>query len=99
MTERDFQDREPAEQAEAGKRPHISVAGRQIPMPRSRLARIVIGILFIIFGIFGFLPVLGFWMVPVGLVILSYDIAAARRLRRRLVVWWHRRRGRGAQDG
>ncbi|WP_309085435.1 PGPGW domain-containing protein [Chelativorans sp.] len=84
---------EPTDAAEA-ERPHIPLAGRKIPMPRSRLARILIGALFVILGIFGFLPVLGFWMVPLGLFILSYDVPAARRLRRRLEVWWHRRRER-----
>ncbi|WP_338022081.1 hypothetical protein [Allorhizobium sonneratiae] len=42
-----------------------------------------IGVLFIIGGCLGFLPVLGFWMVPVGLVILSHDNPMVRRFRRR----------------
>ena len=33
-----------------------------------------------------FLPILGFWMIPLGLVILSIDVPIARRLKRRLVV-------------
>jgi purine-cytosine permease-like protein len=62
-------------------------------MPRSRLVRIVIGGLLVFLGLFfGFLPVLGYWMAPLGLIVLSYDIAVIRRLRRRLVVWWERRR-------
>ena len=44
----------------------------------------------------GFLPVLGFWMVPLGLLVLSYEFAAVRRHRRRLVVWWEKRRQRRA---
>lgn len=76
------------------KRPHVSVAGRRMPIPRSRPARLVTGGLLVVLGVFGFLPVLGFWMVPVGLLILSYDLAAVRRLRRRLEVWWHRRKGK-----
>ncbi|MCM2292829.1 hypothetical protein NAC44_10895 [Allorhizobium sp. BGMRC 0089] len=51
--------------------------------PRSRAARMAIGVLFIIGGCLGFLPVLGFWMVPVGLVILSHDNPMVRRFRRR----------------
>jgi len=83
-----------------GRRPHVSLAGRKFPIPRSRLARISTGSAFILFGIFGFLPILGFWMVPVGLIILSYDVAAVRLLRRRLEVWWHRRwRGKGNGSG
>ena len=56
------------------------------------LLRIAIGVFLIIFGILGFLPVLGFWMIPLGLLILSYEFARVRRWRRRTVVWWQRRR-------
>ena len=61
-------------------------------MPRSRVGRIVIGVLLIICGLLGFLPVLGFWMVPLGLLVLSQDLPFVRRQRRRLTVWWARRR-------
>jgi len=59
--------------------------------------RTVLGILFIIGGIFGFLPVLGFWMIPVGLVLIALDVPP---LRRWLRSWLHngirpRRRWRG----
>ena len=86
--------RAPQEQGDNGEGPSIQVFGRQIPMPRSRLLRIVIGVLFIIFGCLGFLPILGFWMIPVGLLILSYEFATIRRLRRRISVWWGRRNGK-----
>lgn len=61
-------------------------------MPRSRVGRVVMGILLIICGLLGFLPVLGFWMVPLGLLVLSQDLPYVRRQRRRLAVWWERRR-------
>jgi hypothetical protein len=70
----------------------ISVFGREFSMPRSRAARIAIGVALVVFGIFGFLPILGFWMIPLGLLVLSYEFTWARRLRRRLTVWWHGRR-------
>jgi hypothetical protein len=70
----------------------ISIFGREFTMPRSRGLRIAIGVALIVFGIFGFLPILGFWMIPLGLLVLSYEFAAVRRWRRRLVVWWERRR-------
>ena len=69
--------------------------GRRIKLPRSRGARIGIGIALVVGGILGFLPVLGFWMVPLGLAVLSVDIPWVRRQRRRLVVWWGRRRDAG----
>lgn len=70
----------------------ISIFGRDFRMPRSRAARIAIGGVLIVLGIFGFLPILGFWMVPLGLLILSYEFSSVRRARRRFVVWWERRR-------
>lgn len=80
---------------QSGERPparKISVFGREFSMPRSRAARVAIGVTLTVFGIFGFLPVLGFWMIPLGLLVLSYEFASVRRLRRRLVVWWERRK-------
>ena len=70
----------------------ICVFGREFKMPRSRGARIAIGVVLVVCGIFGFLPVLGFWMIPLGLLVLSYEFASVRRWRRRFVVWWQRRR-------
>lgn len=67
-------------------------------MPASRIGRVVIGILCIIGGVLGFLPVLGFWMIPLGLLILSVDFPSVRRFRRkqevRLGRWWRARQER-----
>lgn len=56
------------------------------------------GVLLVIGGLLGFLPVLGFWMIPLGLILLSDDIPWLRRHRRRSQVWllrrWQRRPGR-----
>ncbi|MDI6025831.1 hypothetical protein QBK99_06475 [Corticibacterium sp. UT-5YL-CI-8] len=70
----------------------ISVFGRQITMPQSRGLRIAIGVLLTLFGFLGFLPILGFWMIPLGLLVLSYEFAMVRRYRRRTAVWWERRK-------
>lgn len=43
-----------------------------------RIARTALGILLILGGILGFFPVLGFWMIPLGLVILAADFRWAR---------------------
>ena len=79
----------------------ISLFGREFVMPQSRRARIVIGGVLVVLGCFGFLPVLGFWMIPLGLLILSYEFATVRRWRRRSSVWWAARKGRrrGRQAG
>jgi len=42
--------------------------------------------LFLLGGLLWFLPVLGAWMLPVGLVVLSDDLHILRRTRRRLLV-------------
>ena len=46
--------------------------------------RTVCGILLIIGGIFGFLPVLGFWMLPLGVAFIALDFKViSRRFRRK----------------
>lgn len=39
----------------------------------------VLGILLFIGGVLGFLPVLGFWMMPLGLALLATDVPPMRR--------------------
>ena len=41
--------------------------------------RTLIGILFMIGGVFGFLPVLGFWMFPLGMAFVALDIPGTRK--------------------
>ncbi|MBB3935052.1 hypothetical protein [Aureimonas phyllosphaerae] len=53
-----------------------------------------VGIGFIICGFLAFLPVFGIWMLPLGLLILSIDLAFVRRWRRKADVKWGRRRRR-----
>ncbi len=72
----------------------IRIAGRTIALPRSRLLRTALGVLLVLLGTLGFLPVLGFWMIPLGLLVLSYDFALIRRLRRRVAVWWGKRKAK-----
>ena len=73
-------------------RRRIGLLGREIHMPQSRGLRVTIGVLLCVFGVFGFLPVLGFWMIPLGILMLSYEFAAIRRFRRRTIVRWGRRK-------
>ena len=70
--------------------PKLRFANRHFHLPESRPTRIGLGILLVACGLLGFLPILGFWMIPLGLLVLSVDLPAIRRLRRRLTVWWHR---------
>src|SRR3954471_19272086 len=84
------------DEPEAPKARPLRFAGREIPLPQSRGLRIGLGIALVLGGIVGFLPILGFWMVPLGLLVLSVDLPPVRRARRRLSVWWARRRARRA---
>ncbi len=69
--------------------------------PSSRWVRIPAAILLIAAGFVGFLPVLGFWMIPLGLVLIAQDIPFLRAPIARLIAWgidkwehWQRRRNR-----
>lgn len=46
--------------------------------PSSRWLRIPVGLLLVAGGVFGFLPVLGFWMLIPGLLLLSLDVPFLR---------------------
>jgi hypothetical protein len=65
----------------------IKFGNKTMALPASRLARMAIGIALVIAGFLGFLPILGFWMVPLGLIILSVDVPLVRRWRRQASVW------------
>ena len=46
-----------------------------------------LGLALVVGGLLAFLPVLGIWMLPLGLVILSDEVHQLRRPRRRFQVW------------
>lgn len=41
--------------------------------------RSVLGVLLMIGGVFGFLPVLGFWMFPLGIAFIALDLPGSNR--------------------
>jgi hypothetical protein len=71
--------------------PKVRLFDRHWHLPKSKPLRIGLGMILVAFGLLGFLPVLGFWMIPLGLLVLSVDLPIVRRWRRQLTVWWHRR--------
>jgi hypothetical protein len=71
----------------------------EVPLPSWKPLRILLGIAFLIGGMFAILPVLGLWMIPVGLLILSVDFPPVRRFRRRATSWYGRSRLRTAVEG
>lgn len=80
-------------------RPHVKLGKRKLGLPRSRLFRIGLGSLLVVGGVLGFLPVLGFWMIPLGLLVLSHDLPMVRRWRRRLAVRFGRKVKNGDNSG
>lgn len=40
--------------------------------------RSVLGVLFMVGGVFGFLPILGFWMLPLGAAFIAMDLPFTR---------------------
>lgn len=58
--------------------------------PTSRLIRLPVAFLLILFGMFGFLPVVGFWMVPLGLLLIARDVPALEPPLAKLLGWVNR---------
>lgn len=59
--------------------------------PSSRLVRVPLALLLMLGGIFSFLPVLGLWMLPLGLLLLAQDIPPLQRPITRLLGWMERK--------
>jgi len=73
----------------------VNFAGRKMSLPGHPALRIGLGVLLLLGGILGFLPVVGYWMIPLGLAVLAVDIPSVRRFHRKMIVrfgvWLHRR--------
>lgn len=73
---------------------------RWLRAPSSRWLRMPVGVLLIVAGVFSFLPLLGLWMLPLGLLLLAQDLPFLRRpmrcamiaVERRWLRWKRRRR-------
>ena len=59
--------------------------------PSSRLVRIPVAILLIAGGIFSILPVLGLWMLPLGLVLFAQDVPMLQKPIARMLGWIRRK--------
>jgi hypothetical protein len=59
--------------------------------PSARLVRIPLGILLIFGGIFSFLPLLGIWMLPLGLLLLAIDLPFLQEPVVNGIVWFRRK--------
>ena len=60
---------------------------RFLRQPSGRWLRIPMGVLLTLGGVVGFLPIVGFWMLPIGLALLADDVQLLRSLRSRILDW------------
>lgn len=59
--------------------------------PSSRLVRFPLAILLVIGGIFSILPVLGLWMLPLGLILIAQDIPPLQKPVAQMLGWFERK--------
>lgn len=64
---------------------------RWLRQPHAIWVRIPFAIFFILFGMVGFLPLVGFWMIPVGLLLLAEDVPALARPVAKILAWIDRK--------
>lgn len=60
---------------------------RWIRQPGSAWVRMPLGFALISGGVVGFLPILGFWMVPLGMMVVAKDVPVFRPPLVRLLDW------------
>jgi hypothetical protein len=60
---------------------------RWLRKPSSRWTRIPAGTALIVGGSLSFLPILGIWMVPLGLILIAQDVPPLRSPTARLLAW------------
>jgi hypothetical protein len=81
--------------------PQLGRLIERLQSDRAFLYRLPVALALILGGLFSFLPVLGIWMLPLGLMLLAVDLPILQgpvnlgmiRLRRRLRRWFPRRKG------
>ncbi len=85
--------------------------GRKVPVaagflnwirrPSARLLRLPAGLLLMVGGLLSFLPILGIWMLPLGLMLLAIDIPALQTPIAGIILrgerWWALRQRRKRQ--
>jgi hypothetical protein len=60
---------------------------RSLRHPEARWLRIPAGLMLMVGGVFSFLPVLGLWMLPLGLLLVAYDVPILREPVGRFTLW------------
>ena len=60
---------------------------RWLRKPSSFVARLAVAILLMLGGIFSFLPLLGVWMLPLGLLLIAQDVPFLQKPLVRALAW------------
>jgi hypothetical protein len=72
--------------------PRLGGITNYLLQPSSRWVRLPAGALLVVGGVLSFLPVLGIWMLPLGLALLAEDVPGLRSQRSRVLDWIERRK-------
>ena len=71
-----------------------------IRRPSAKVVRIPFGVVMVCGGVLSFLPILGIWMLPLGLMLLAIDVPPLRGPVTGVIIrgsrWWELRRRRKA---
>lgn len=59
--------------------------------PSSMFVRIPLAILLVVGGVFSFLPILGLWMLPLGLVLIAQDLPFLQKPMAQMLGWIERK--------
>ena len=64
---------------------------RWLRKPSSRLVRIPLALLLVVGGVLSFLPILGLWMLPLGLLLIAQDVPFLQAPLARMLGWIERK--------
>jgi hypothetical protein len=64
---------------------------RWLRRPSSRLVRIPLALLLVVGGVFSFLPILGLWMLPLGLLLIAQDVPFLQKPLAGMLGWIERK--------
>jgi hypothetical protein len=65
----------------------VAWAIRNLRHPHAHWLRIPVGVLLVLGGVFSILPFLGIWMLPLGLLLIAYDVPFLRKPVGRFTIW------------
>ena len=101
MARSDTVDERPLRRLLAGLPGPVRRAVERLRRPGAGWVRAPLGVALILGGVVGFLPILGFWMLPLGVLLLAEDVPVLKRPALRALGavqgWWDRRRGRAGR--